>query len=44
MSFSDDGLELLCNESKRRVKNINLLSFSVRDDIDSMYKKGTEIA
>ena len=44
MSFSNDELELLCNESKRRVNNINLLSFSVRDDIDSMYKKGTEIA
>ncbi|MGE5635147.1 MAG: class I SAM-dependent methyltransferase [Deltaproteobacteria bacterium] len=44
MGFSDDKLKFLFNESNRVLKNNSLLSFSVRNDKDIMYKKGTKIA
>lgn len=44
MSFNDDKLKFLFSESKRVLKNNGLLSFSVRNDKDIMYKKGTKIA
>lgn len=44
MGFSDDELNFLFNESKRILKNKGLLSFSVRNEKDIMYKKGTKIA
>ena len=43
MSFSDDELKFLFNETKRVLKNNGLLSFSVRNDKDIMYKKGTKV-
>ena len=42
MSFTDEELKFLFNESKRVLKN-KLLSFSVRNDKDIMYRKGTEV-
>jgi ubiquinone/menaquinone biosynthesis C-methylase UbiE len=44
MGFSDYELKFLFSESKRVLKNNGLLSFSVRNDKDIMYKKGTKIA
>jgi SAM-dependent methyltransferase len=44
MGFNDDKLKFLFSESKRVLKNNGLLSFSVRNDKDIMYKKGTKIA
>jgi hypothetical protein len=43
MGFTDDELNFLFNESRRVLKNKGLLSFSVRNDKDIMYKKGTKI-
>ena len=44
MGFSDDELKFLFDESDRVIKTNGLLSFSVRNDKDIMYKKGTKIA
>ena len=44
MDFSDDELKFLFSESKRVLKNDGLLSFSVRNDKDIMYRKGTKTA
>jgi cyclopropane fatty-acyl-phospholipid synthase-like methyltransferase len=43
MGFSDSELKSLFSESKRVLQNNGLLSFSVRNDKDIMYKKGTKI-
>ncbi|HJU59864.1 MAG TPA: class I SAM-dependent methyltransferase [Nitrososphaeraceae archaeon] len=43
MSFSDDELKFLFYETKRVLKNSGILSFSVRNDKDIMYRKGTKI-
>jgi SAM-dependent methyltransferase len=43
MSFTDEELKFLFSESKRVLKNKGLLSFSVRNDKDIMYRKGTEV-
>jgi hypothetical protein len=43
MDFSDDELKFLFSESNRILKNDGLLSFSVRNENDIMYKKGTKI-
>jgi ubiquinone/menaquinone biosynthesis C-methylase UbiE len=43
MGFTDDELESLFKETNRVLKNNGLLSFSVRNDKDIMYKKGTKI-
>ena len=43
MGFTDNELKFLFSESRRILKNEGLLSFSVRNDIDIMYKKGTKI-
>ena len=43
MGFTDDELEFLFSESNRVLKNNGLLSFSVRNDKDIMYKKGTKV-
>jgi SAM-dependent methyltransferase len=44
MGFSDDELKFLFNESKRVLKSKGILSFSVRNDKDIMYKKGTKLS
>jgi ubiquinone/menaquinone biosynthesis C-methylase UbiE len=44
MGFSDDELKFLFTESKRVLKNKGILSFSVRNDKDIMYKKGTKVS
>ncbi len=44
MGFSDDELKFLISETKRVLKNKGLLLYSVRNDHDVMYKKGTKIA
>jgi SAM-dependent methyltransferase len=44
MGFSDDELKFLFDESNRILKENGRLSFSVRNDKDIMYKKGTKIA
>ena len=44
MGFTDDELKFLFSESNRVLKNNGLLSFSVRNNKDIMYKKGTKIA
>jgi SAM-dependent methyltransferase len=44
MGFSNDELKFLFNEAKRILNNNGQLSFSVRNNKDSMYKKGIEIA
>jgi SAM-dependent methyltransferase len=44
MGFTDDELKFLFSESNRVLKYKGLLSFSVRNDNDIMYKKGTKIA
>ena len=44
MNFSDDELKFLFSETKRVLNNNGLLSFSVRNDKGSMYKKGIAIA
>ena len=44
MGFTDDELKFLFSESKRVLKNDGLLSFSVRNDKDIMYRKGTKTA
>ncbi|HEX7257452.1 MAG TPA: class I SAM-dependent methyltransferase [Nitrososphaeraceae archaeon] len=44
MGFSDDELKFLFNESKRVLKSKGILSFSVRNDKDIMYKKGTKVS
>ena len=44
MGFSNDELKFLFNEAKRILKNNGQLSFSARNNKDSMYKKGIEIA
>src|SRR5918994_38206 len=44
MGFSDDELQFLFNESKRVLKSKGILSFSVRNDKDIMYKKGTKVS
>ena len=43
MDFSDDELKFLFSETKRVLNNNGLLSFSVRNDKDIMYKKGTKV-
>jgi SAM-dependent methyltransferase len=43
MGFTNDELKFLFSESKRVLKNKGLLSFSVRNDKDVIYKKGTKI-
>lgn len=43
MGFTDDELKFLFKETKRVLKNTGLLSFSVRNDKDIMYKKGTKV-
>ncbi|HET8856086.1 MAG TPA: class I SAM-dependent methyltransferase [Nitrososphaeraceae archaeon] len=43
MGFTDDELKFLFSESKRVIKNKGLLSFSVRNDKDIIYKKGTKV-
>ena len=44
MGFTDEELKFLFSESKRVLKDKGLLLFSVRNDKDIMYKKGTKIA
>ena len=44
MGFTDDKLESLFKETNRVLKNNSFLSFSVRNDKDITYKKGTKIA
>ena len=44
MGFTDDELKFLFSESKRVLKNDGLLLFSVRNDKDIMYRKGTKTA
>ena len=44
MGFFDDELKFLISETNRVLKNNGLLSFSVRNDHDIMYKKGRKIA
>ena len=44
MDFSDDELKFLFSETKHVLNNNSLLSFSVRNDKDIIYKKGTKIA
>jgi SAM-dependent methyltransferase len=44
MGFTDYELKFLFSESNRVIKNKGSLSFSVRNDNDIMYKKGTKIA
>lgn len=43
MGFTDDELKFLFSESKCVLKNKGLLSYSVRNDKDIMYKKGIKI-
>ena len=43
MDFSDDELKFLFSETKHVLNNNDLLSFSVRNDKDIMYKKGTKV-
>jgi SAM-dependent methyltransferase len=43
MGFTDNELKFLFKESKRVLKNSGLLSFSVRNDKDIIYKKGTKV-
>lgn len=43
MDFSDDELKFLFSETKHVLNNNSLLSFSVRNDKDIMYKKGTKV-
>ena len=43
MGFTDNELKILFSESKRVLKNEGLLSFSVRNDKDIIYKKGTKV-
>jgi len=44
MGFTNDELKFLFNESKRVLKNKGLEAFSVRNDKDIMYRKGTKVA
>ena len=44
MGFSDDELKFLFNESRRVLKSKGILSFSVRNDKDIIYKKGTKVS
>ena len=44
MDFSNDELKFLFSETKHVLNNNSLLSFSVRNDKDIIYKKGTKIA
>lgn len=44
MGFTNDELKFLFNESKRVLKSKGILSFSVRNDKDIMYKKGTKVS
>ena len=43
MGFTDYELKFLFSESNRVLKNNGLLSFSVRNDKYSMYKKRTKV-
>ena len=43
MGFNDDELKFFFSESKRVLKSRGLLSFSVRNGKDIMYKKGTKV-
>jgi len=44
MGFTNDELKFLFNESKCVLKNKGLEAFSVRNDKDIMYRKGTKVA
>jgi SAM-dependent methyltransferase len=43
MGFNNEELKFLFSESKRVLKYKGLLSFSVRNDKDIMYRKGTKV-
>jgi SAM-dependent methyltransferase len=43
MGFTDNELKFLFNETNRVLKSRGLLLFSVRNDKDIMYKKGTKV-